>query len=111
MSLAVVIHPVIDIITIRTHVEAFTYETSAKSKKNVGKVKKRSTITIKALSIFPRKYPAIEPNKRPMKEAIRALPTPIVKDTFPPSIKRAKISRPSLSVPKICVEDGATKIA
>ena len=34
------------------------------------------------------------------KEDIKALPTPIVKETFPPSITLAKISLPNLSVPK-----------
>ena len=43
-------------------------------------------------------------------EAINALPTPIVKETFPPSISIAKISRPNLSVPSKCSYDGANNI-
>jgi hypothetical protein len=57
------------------------------------------SVTIKALSTVPRKYPAIEPNIRPIIEAKKALPTPISKETLPPSITLAKISRPKRSVP------------
>lgn len=52
------------------------------------------------LSTFPLKKPALIPIKRPNKEAIAALKNPIISEVCPPFKILAKISRPSLSVPK-----------
>ena len=53
----------------------------------------------------------MEPKIRPINEAIKALPTPIRSETFPPSISLAKISLPNLSVPKKLSREGGSKIA
>lgn len=84
---------------------------SAKSRKNVGKVRKRSINTTMLLSTTPLKYPALTPTISPTKLAINALITPIIKETCPPCISLAKRSRPSLSVPKICSNDGGKSMA
>jgi len=49
-------------------------------------------------------------SESPKKDAIKALPTPMIRETFPPSMTRAKRSLPSLSVPKGCSKEGATRI-
>ena len=52
----------------------------------------------------------MEPYKRPINEAIKALPTPIVSDILPPSKSLAKISLPNLSVPSKCSLEGGRRI-
>ena len=106
MSLAIPIQPVIEMTIISIITEAFIYEINAKRRKKVGKVKNKSIMIIMPLSTLPRKKPADTPMISPKKEAISAEPTPIIKETFPPSIIRAKTSRPSLSVPIKCSAEG-----
>ena len=84
---------------------------SAKRRKNVGNVKNRSIITTIPLSIKPLKNPALIPMISPIKEAIKAPPTPMMTEVLPPSIILAKISLPSLSVPSGYCKDGDSNIA
>ncbi len=107
MSLAVPIQPVTEMTKIKTIAEASMYETSASSKKKVGKVKKRSMSTTILLSTTPLKYPAEIPTIAPSSVAMSALMMPIVREDLPPSMMRASTSRPRRSVPKKCSKDGA----
>lgn len=61
-------------------------------------------------TIFP-KNPALTPIINPKKLAIKELPTPIAKESLPPSKTLCKRSLPSLSVPKGCKKDGGSKIS
>ena len=108
--LAIPIQPVIEITMIKISADAWIYETKARSKKNVGNVRNKSIIIVIDLSIFPLKYPAFIPIKRPIIEEIAAAKNPIISEVWPPSKTLAKTSRPNLSVPKRCSKDGAWSI-